>query len=291
MAGQQHFRAGSPSSAGRCFEPLGVARALDRDRGRGAFDLGEVVPLKLDIRRAEVLLEPVELCGTGDRHDPRLLPEEPRDRDLRGSRVLLFRDSAEQVDERLIDLHCLRCEARQSAAKVVAGELSVLVHRAGQEALAERAVRHEADAQLLRRWKANEQGIWPKSWRAGFIYLPSQTLCTEQVPWRFGGQRFYFVCECGRRVEKLHAFGDRPWRCRDCHNLTYAARQAVPRDRHLLMAQKIREQLGGSLSLLDAFPPRPKGMHRRRYERLRRRHDAATQQMMAAYRRQRLLRG
>jgi hypothetical protein len=53
------------------------------------------------------------------------------------------------------------------------------------------------------RWKANEQGIWPKSWRDGFIYLPSQTLCTEQVPWRFGGQRFYFVCECGRRVEKV----------------------------------------------------------------------------------------
>jgi hypothetical protein len=92
-------------------------------RGRGAFDLGEVVPRQLDIHRAEVLLEPVELCGTGDRHDPRLLPEEPRDRDLRGSRVLLFRDSAEQINERLIGLHCLRCEARQNAAKVVAGEL------------------------------------------------------------------------------------------------------------------------------------------------------------------------
>jgi len=133
------------------------------------------------------------------------------------------------------------------------------------------------------RGKANEQGIWPKSWRDGFIYLPSQTLCTEQVPWRFGGQRFYFVCECGRRVEKLHAFAERPWRCRECHNLTYAARQAVPRDRHLLMAQKIREQLGGSLSMLDAFPPKPKGMHLRRYEKLRRRHDAATQRMTAAY--------
>ena len=133
------------------------------------------------------------------------------------------------------------------------------------------------------RSKAHKQGIWPKSWRDGFIYLPTQTLCTEQVPWRFRGQRYYFVCECGRRVEKLHAFADRPWRCRDCHNLTYAARQAVPRDRHLLMAQKIREQLGGSLSMLDTFPPKPKGMHWKRYERLQRRHDAAAQRMTAGY--------
>jgi hypothetical protein len=28
---------------------------------------------------------------------------------------------------------------------------------------------------------------------------------------RLGGRRFYFICECGRRVEKLHAFRDRPW--------------------------------------------------------------------------------
>jgi len=113
--GTLDFWTRSRSAAGRCFEPRGVARTLDRDRGRGAFDLGEVVPRQLDIHRAEVLLEPVELCATGDRHDPRLLPEEPRDRDLRGSRVLLFRDSAEQIDKRLIGLHCLRFEARQNA--------------------------------------------------------------------------------------------------------------------------------------------------------------------------------
>jgi hypothetical protein len=47
--------------------------------------LGEVVPRQLDIRRADVLFKPAELCGTGDRHDPRLLLEQPRDRDLRGS--------------------------------------------------------------------------------------------------------------------------------------------------------------------------------------------------------------
>jgi DNA-binding transcriptional LysR family regulator len=42
---------------------LGVARALDCDRGRGAFDLGDVVRRQLNIRRADVLLDAVEFCG------------------------------------------------------------------------------------------------------------------------------------------------------------------------------------------------------------------------------------
>ena len=134
--------------------------------------------------------------------------------------------------------------------------------------------------------KAYDAGIRPTYWNRGLIELPNQVLRTAEVSWRFGGQRFYFICECGRRVEKLHAFRDRPWRCRHCYQLTYATRQAVPRHRHVIKVQKIREHLGGSLSLLDGFPPKPKGMHRKRYERLRRRHDAATQQglgMTAAY--------
>jgi hypothetical protein len=44
--------------------------------------------------------------------------------------------------------------------------------------------------------------------------------------------------------------------------------------------QKIREQLGGSLSLLDSVPPKPKGMHWKRYERLRTQHDAAKEQFL-----------
>jgi hypothetical protein len=46
---------------------------LDRDRSRSALDLCEVIGSQLDVGRAEVLLEPVELGGAGDRHDPRLL--------------------------------------------------------------------------------------------------------------------------------------------------------------------------------------------------------------------------
>ena len=80
------------------------------------------------------------------------------------------------------------------------------------------------------RYKANAIGIWPSRWGGGFIQLPNQTLQTVQVSWRFGGQRFYFICDCGRTVEKLHSFRDRPWRCRHCYGLTYATRQATPRD-------------------------------------------------------------
>jgi hypothetical protein len=139
------------------------------------------------------------------------------------------------------------------------------------------------------RYKANDLGIWPESWHGGFIHLPNQILRTERVAWRFGGQRFYFLCECGRRVEKLHTFGERPWRCRPCYQLTYATRQAVTRHRHVIKAQKIREQLGDSLSMLDDFPTKPHGMHWKRYERLRRRHDSAANQafgMTTAYLRQ-----
>jgi hypothetical protein len=43
----------------------------------------------------------------------------------------------------------------------------------------------------------------------------------------------------------------------------------------VLKSQKIRMRLGGSLSLLDEFPDKPKGMHWRTYERWCRVHDVA----------------
>ena len=43
---------------------------------------------------------------------------------------------------------------------------------------------------------------------------------------------------------------------------------AIITPRILSQAQKIRERLGGSVSLFDAFPEKPRGMHRRTYANL-----------------------
>ena len=42
-----------------------------------------------------------------------------------------------------------------------------------------------------------------------------------------------------------------------------------------MKAQKIRKRLGGNAAVCDDFLARPKGMHRRRYERLRQVHEDA----------------
>ena len=54
--------------------------------------------------------------------------------------------------------------------------------------------------------------------------------------------------------------------------------QAIPRDRHLLRAQRIRDRLGGSRNMMEDFPGKPKGMHWRRYDRMRKMHDRAAEQ-------------
>src|SRR5215510_5273268 len=89
------------------------------------------------------------------------------------------------------------------------------------------------------------------------------------------GCRAYVLCAGGRTVEKLYAPGGRLWRCRHCHDLSYESRQTAPHYRQLVKAQKIRERLAGSRNMLVEFPPKPKGMHWRRYYRLQAAHDQA----------------
>lgn len=92
----------------------------------------------------------------------------------------------------------------------------------------------------------------------------------------YGGQRRpWFICpmpDCDRRVAVLYLEGS-IFVCRGCASLTYQCRRLDPRHRALLHCQKIRARLGGSLSVTDPFPNRPKGMRWATYNRLKAKAD------------------
>ena len=101
-----------------------------------------------------------------------------------------------------------------------------------------------------------------------------------------GGQRWWFVCplaQCGRRVAKLYLPpGASHFGCRSCYRLTYASCGTAQWDRSLSWAQKVRERLGGSGSMLDPFPGKPKGMWWRTYRRLRTRVENAERSLLGS---------
>jgi hypothetical protein len=113
-------------------------------------------------------------------------------------------------------------------------------------------------------------------WKSVQQHVPvSLTAC------HLGGQRPWFVClaysnarYCGRRAAILYCASDL-FACRRCHGLSYASQQQTPLHRRLEQARKIRMRLGGNADLLEPFPAKPKGMHRRTFRGLRARAEAA----------------
>lgn len=101
-----------------------------------------------------------------------------------------------------------------------------------------------------------------------------QTIPLDWTDCHFGGERPWFICNvncggvhCGRRVAKLYS-GGKLFACRHCYNLAYQSQHEPPYGRELLKTQNIRMKLGGSASLADPFPDKPKGMHWKTYGRL-----------------------
>jgi hypothetical protein len=115
-------------------------------------------------------------------------------------------------------------------------------------------VRRRGDAE----WKAIEQHV-----------LIIKTAC------RFGQSRPWFRCSaCLGRVAVIYRGGEQ-FACRSCCGLSYASQQEPLSQRGLQRAQKIRAQLGGDPDIFEFFPFKPKGMHWKTYDRLRRSHDVA----------------
>jgi hypothetical protein len=95
------------------------------------------------------------------------------------------------------------------------------------------------------------------------------------------GQRPWFVCSvysnghyCGRRAAILYCAGEM-FACRRCYGLSYASQHQAALHRGLEQARKISMRLGGGADLLEPFPPKPKGMQRRTFQRLRARAESA----------------
>src|SRR5436305_7454336 len=91
----------------------------------------------------------MQLRRARDGDDPRLLRQEPGERNLSGRRLLLLPELAEQIDQSHIRFAILRREARDGVAEVGPVQLGVFVDPAREEALSQGTERHEADTELL----------------------------------------------------------------------------------------------------------------------------------------------
>jgi len=101
------------------------------------------------------------------------------------------------------------------------------------------------------------------------------------TPCNYGGARWWASCpNCNRRVAVLWGA---PWLCRACHGLAYRSSQRSKGNRALDRGWDLRERFGpedeDDCGELFDPPERPKGMHRRTYERLCIRLDDAEDRM------------
>jgi hypothetical protein len=96
----------------------------------------------------------------------------------------------------------------------------------------------------------------------------TQYIKVERRPCHFGGTRHYFRCWCDRPAVKLYqrsSYGF--YRCRRCYKLVYQSQREDACDRAFRAAAKIKRRLGGDPDYFAPFPPKPKDMWRKTYER------------------------
>jgi hypothetical protein len=109
-----------------------------------------------------------------------------------------------------------------------------------------------------------------------------QRVVVDWTPCRFGGERPWFECGCGRRVVALYT-GSRGFACRNCYGLAYTSQRVTDRERAVLKAQRIRSTLDGSTSVVGPFPERPKGLHRKRYAQLWQAYERADAKILVGF--------
>ena len=93
----------------------------------------------------------------------------------------------------------------------------------------------------------------------------------HRTPCRFGGFRWWWICpRTGHPAAKLYLPpGAKTFASRPAYRMAYRSERGGPIDRSHRRQGRIFEKLGGEYRVFKQPPPkRPKGMHRRTYERL-----------------------
>jgi hypothetical protein len=98
----------------------------------------------------------------------------------------------------------------------------------------------------------------------------TEVVLIDRTPCHYGRFRLWFLCpKCDRRVAILFFVHTR-FLCRYCHRLSYSSQNEDVLARMKRRTWKIRGLLGASDNLTVAIWKKPKGMHWRTFERLRR---------------------
>src|SRR5207244_12310454 len=88
-----------PSPIGELQHSLRQPLSRHVDPGRGLLDLAQVGRCQLQVHGAKILLEARQFLRARNRDNPRLLREQPRERDLRRRRAFPLRDPFHEVDQ------------------------------------------------------------------------------------------------------------------------------------------------------------------------------------------------
>ena len=139
----------SRSASDQFLQVFRVASPLNRDFGCSAFEFAQIFRRKLNGSGSDIFAQAMQLRGARNRNNPRLLGQQPREGDLGGGHFLLFRKSAEQINEGLIRFSILGAKTRDLVAEVGAVELRVLVDLSREEAFTQRTERNEIRSPIL----------------------------------------------------------------------------------------------------------------------------------------------
>jgi hypothetical protein len=102
-----------------------------------------------------------------------------------------------------------------------------------------------------------------------------QTVSFDHTPCNYGGRRTWIRCpQCWQRVAVLYG-AEKHFFCRHCYHLTYSSQHESKPDRLMRKARKIRARLGAGNDLMEPILFKPKNIHWKTFDRLRREADHA----------------